>query len=105
MTTLGPDEPGKAEVSADVIRTSVFVCDDRQLAVDLGALRGVSLGPEVIAAELGDVLAGSHPGRISPEQTTVYGGVGLAFQDAIAAWQVYEKAIADGAGQRFDFLE
>ena len=39
MTTLGPDEPGKAEVSADVIRTSVFVCDDRQLAVDLGALR------------------------------------------------------------------
>ena len=104
VTTLGPDEPGKAEVSADVIRTSVFVCDDRQLAIDLGALRGVGLGPEAIAAELGDVLAGSHPGRMSPEQTTVYGGVGLAFQDAIAAWQVYEKAIAGGAGQRFDYL-
>ena len=105
VTTLGPDEPGKAEVSAEVVRTSLFICDDRQLAVDVGALRGVGLGAEAIAAELGDVLAGSHPGRTSPEQTTVYGGVGLAFQDAVAAWHVYEKATAAGTGQRFDYLE
>jgi ornithine cyclodeaminase len=104
VTTLGPDEPGKAEVSADVIRTSLFVCDDRQLAVDVGALRGVGLGPDAVAAELGDVLAGSHPGRTSPRETTVYGGVGLAFQDAIAAWHVYERATAAGTGQRFDYM-
>ena len=29
VTTLGADEPGKAEVSADVIMSSLFVCDDR----------------------------------------------------------------------------
>ena len=104
VTTLGPDEPGKAEVSADVIRAGLFVCDDRELAAELGALRGVGLGAEAVAAELGDVLAGGHPGRTTADQITVYGGVGLAFQDAVAAFQVYEKARARGRGQRLDFL-
>jgi ornithine cyclodeaminase len=97
VTTLGADEPGKAEVSSDVIRSSLFVCDDRQLAVEMGALRGVGLGAEVIGAELGEVLGGSHPGRTSDEQCTIYGGVGLAFQDAVAAWQVYEHAVSGDA--------
>ena len=32
VSTIGPDEPGKCEVSAEVIRDAVFVCDDRDLA-------------------------------------------------------------------------
>ena len=54
-------------------------------------------GAEVIGAELGEVLGGSHPGRTSDEQRTIYGGVGLAFQDAVAAWQVYEHAVSGGS--------
>ena len=76
VTTLGPDEPGKAEVSADVIRASLFVCDDRQLAVEVGALRGVGLGPDAVSAEMGEVLAGQHPGRTSSDEITVYAGDG-----------------------------
>jgi len=38
VTTLGADEPGKAEVSVEVIRSALFVCDDRYLAVGMGAL-------------------------------------------------------------------
>ena len=91
---MGADEPGKAEVSADVIRSSLFVCDDRQLAFEMGALHGVQLGAEAIGAELGDVLGGTHPGRTSEEQVTIFGGVGLAFQDAVTAWQVYEHAMS-----------
>ena len=97
VTTLGADEPGKAEVSADVIRSSLFVCDDRQLAAEMGALGGAGLGADVIAAELGEVLGGSHPGRTSDGQLTVYGAVGLPFQDAVAAWQVYKHAVSAGA--------
>jgi ornithine cyclodeaminase len=104
VTTLGADEPGKAEVSAEVIRDALFVCDDRALAVEMGALGGVGLGPEAVGAELGEVLAGAHPGRTSPEQLTVYGGVGLAFQDVVAAWAVYEAARRIGAGREIDFL-
>jgi len=104
VTTLGADEPGKAEVSADVILDALFVCDDRALAVEMGALAGVGLGPDAVGAELGEVFAGTHPGRTSPDQVTVYGGVGLAFQDAVAAWPVYEAARALGKGREVDFL-
>jgi ornithine cyclodeaminase len=104
VTTLGPDEPGKAEVDANVIREGLFVCDDRALAVELGALCGIGLGDDHVDAEFGDVLAGTHPGRTSADQITIYGGVGLAFQDAIAAWQVYEAAKARGVGRAIDFL-
>lgn len=85
MTSLGADEPGKTELSADVISLSLFVCDDRQLAVEMGTLRGVQLGTATIAPEVGEVFAGTHPGRTPDEQITTYGGVGLAFQDAVAA--------------------
>jgi ornithine cyclodeaminase len=104
VTTLGPDEPGKAEVAADVITNGLFVCDDRALAVEMGALAGVGLGAAAVGAELGELLAGRHPGRTSPHEITVYGGVGLAFQDAVAAWTVYEAARAAGRGRAIDFL-
>ncbi len=104
VTTLGADEPGKAEVAADVLTGGLFVCDDRTLAVEMGACAGVGLGREAVDAELGEVLAGRHPGRTTPEQITVYAGVGLAFQDAVAAWTAYEAARAAGRGRSIDFL-
>jgi ornithine cyclodeaminase/alanine dehydrogenase-like protein (mu-crystallin family) len=105
VTTLGADEPGKAEVAADVILRALFVCDDRALAVSMGALGGVGLGEEAVGAELGEVLSGAHPGRTSPEQLTVYGGVGLAFQDVVAAWAVYQAALDRGVGRELNFLD
>ncbi len=104
VTTLGADEPGKAEVVAEVVRDAVFVCDDRELAVRMGAVGGVGLDAAAIDAELGEVLAGTHPGRRSAADVTVYGGVGLAFQDLVAAWLVYGAARARGIGREVDLL-
>ena len=104
VPTLGADEPGKVEVSADVIRASLFFCDDAALAVEMGALAGAGLSSDQVAAELGEVLAGKHPGRTSPDQVTIYGGVGLAFQDAVCAWHLYQAARNKGIGQEIDFL-
>lgn len=104
VTTLGADEPGKAEVAAEVLRAAVVVCDDRALAVEMGAVGGVGLDAAAIAAELGEVLAGTHPGRTSADDITVYGGVGLAFQDLVVAWQAYRTARARGLGMDVDLL-
>lgn len=104
VTTLGADEPGKAEISADILRSALVICDDRELAIEMGALGAVGLGPEAIAAELGEVLSGLHPGRTESRQITVFGGVGLAFQDAVAAWAIYQEALRRNAGQEVDFL-
>ncbi len=103
VTTLGADEPGKAEVSADLILASRFFCDDRALAVGGGAVGNVGLGDEAITGELGDVVGGRVPGRLGDE-LTVYGGVGLAWMDLAAAWLVYQEALTAGVGRRVDFL-
>lgn len=104
ITTLGADQPGKAEVAGAIIEQALFVCDDRALALEMGAIAGVGLGPEAIDAELGEVLAGVHPGRATPEQISVYGSVGLAFQDLVAGWQVYQAARQAEVGVEVDFL-
>jgi ornithine cyclodeaminase len=104
VTTLGADEPGKAEVAAEVLRDAVFVCDDRALAVRMGAIGGAGLDATAVDAELGEVLAGTHPGRTSDTDVTAYGGVGLAFQDLVAAWLVYGAARARGVGRKVDLL-
>ncbi|HQV27089.1 MAG TPA: ornithine cyclodeaminase family protein [Thermoflexales bacterium] len=103
ITTIGPDEPGKCEVSAELLRHSVFVCDDRDLAASMGAIAGAGLSIRQVHAELGDVLAGRATGRSSPGEITVYGAVGLAFQDLVVAWQVYHAAQLTGAGTRIGF--
>jgi ornithine cyclodeaminase len=41
---------------------------------------------------------------VNAEQITIYGGVGLAFQDAVAAWQIYPAARSRGLGREIDFL-
>jgi len=92
ITTLGPDQPGKAEVDAGLIRKSLFACDDRDLAVEMGAIGGVGLGADAIHAEIGEVIAGTKTGRSSADQITIFGSVGLAFQDLAAAWLAYGKA-------------
>lgn len=105
ITTLGADQPGKAEVARELLQQALFVCDDRELAVEMGALAGVGLGPEAVDAELGEVLAGVHPGRTGADQITVCGNVGLAFQDLVAGWQVYQAARRAKMGIEVDFLQ
>lgn len=103
MTTLGPDQPGKCEVHADLVRTSLFACDDRDLAVRMGAIGGAGLDAEAIHAELGEIIGGARPGRTQPHEITIYGGVGLAFQDLAAAWQVYQAALRQPDLRSIDF--
>ncbi|NVJ21401.1 MULTISPECIES: ornithine cyclodeaminase family protein [Myxococcus] len=103
ITTLGADEPGKAEVSAELLRQARFICDHRGLSVASGAVGNVGLGEDAIHAELGEVLAGLKPGRTSPDEVTVFGAVGLPFQDLAAAWHVFQAAQGDDTIHGMDF--
>jgi ornithine cyclodeaminase len=103
ITAVGADEPAKGEADADLIRSALFVCDDRDLAVRMGAVGGAGLGPEAVHAELGEVIAGVKPGRTSEQQITMFGSVGLAFQDLAACWGVYGRAKELGVGLDVEF--
>jgi ornithine cyclodeaminase/alanine dehydrogenase-like protein (mu-crystallin family) len=47
-----------------------------------------------IFAELGEVVAGSKPGRQSDDEITLYKSVGVAVEDIVAADLVYRRAVA-----------
>lgn len=98
VTTLGPDSPGKVEVDADLLEAAHVVCDDVGLAREMGCLHpwpSRSFAPVSLTA----VLRGEVPGRCDPLQRTVFGSVGLPFQDLAAAWLVYQAAQRAGRGQ------
>jgi ornithine cyclodeaminase/alanine dehydrogenase-like protein (mu-crystallin family) len=48
--------------------------------------------------EIGEVLAGTRPGRTSRDDITVYKSTGHAVEDAAAARLVYDRAKAEGVG-------
>ncbi|HET9452246.1 MAG TPA: ornithine cyclodeaminase family protein [Aggregicoccus sp.] len=103
VTSLGADEPGKAECSRSLLEAARVVVDHRGLALSMGAVGNVGLGEQSIHAELGEVLAGLKPGRSNAGELTVFGGVGLPFMDLAAAWSVYLAAREDEALPRLDF--
>ena len=70
----------------------------------VGLLCGAGLNKAWIDAELGEVIGEQHPGRTDDEQITVYGAVGVAFQDLVTAWQLYQTAQSKNIGQQINFL-
>jgi len=48
--------------------------------------------------EVGEVLAGTRPGRTSEDEVTVYKSTGHAVEDAATARLVYDRARAEGVG-------
>ena len=66
-----------------------------------GAHELQGLDPEMVT-ELGEVLAGTRPGRESAGELTVYKSTGHAVEDAATARLVYDRACAAGAGTRLN---
>jgi ornithine cyclodeaminase/alanine dehydrogenase-like protein (mu-crystallin family) len=58
-------------------------------------LQGLDAGS---ITEVGEVLAGTKPGRLSRDEITIYKSTGHAVEDAAAARLVYDRARAEGAG-------
>jgi ornithine cyclodeaminase/alanine dehydrogenase-like protein (mu-crystallin family) len=56
-----------------------------------------------LAAELGEVLLGSRPGRVSDDELTVYKSMGSVIEDLAAAEVVIRRAGELGAGRRVPF--
>jgi ornithine cyclodeaminase/alanine dehydrogenase-like protein (mu-crystallin family) len=97
FTSLGADEPGKAELASDLLDAALLVVDDRELAAGVGVLRAAD-------ATLGEVARSEHPGRTTDTDRTVYAPVGMPWQDLALAWTAYGRAEREGIGRRVDLL-
>lgn len=97
FTSLGVDEPGKAELAADLLDAALLVVDDRELTSRVGVLRSAD-------ATLGEIVRSGHPGRTHDTDRTVYAPVGMPWQDLALAWAAYGRAEREGIGRRVDLL-
>jgi alanine dehydrogenase len=94
--------PSGREVDADTVADSLLVVESRASALaapPAGAPELVDVEPAHVHAELGELVAGTKPGRTSPEQITLYKSVGIAVQDAAAAALVLAAARERSVGQ------
>jgi ornithine cyclodeaminase/alanine dehydrogenase-like protein (mu-crystallin family) len=92
VTAVGSDGPGKQELDPAVLkRADLLVVDSRDQCSRLGELQRA---PDEAsrAVELGEICAGSKPGRTNDSQLTVCDLTGLGVQDVAAANAVMRGA-------------
>jgi ornithine cyclodeaminase/alanine dehydrogenase-like protein (mu-crystallin family) len=94
--TFGP------ELDPAIVRSGRVFVEWRGAAANpppAGAHELQGLDPATLT-EVGEVLAGTRPGRTADGELTVYKSTGHAVEDAAAADLVYRRALASGTGVR-----
>ena len=84
-------------VTVDSRPTALKEAGDLLPALEKGRLHAGAL------TEIGEVIAGTRPGRTSPEQVTLFESQGMAMQDLVIAAELITLARAQGVGQEVDF--
>lgn len=103
VTAAGSSIPSTRELDSQTMADATLFVDRRESTVNeagdyLFPMREGLIGPGHIAAELGEVLTGAHPGRTSAAELTVFKSLGLAVEDLAAADHVLARAEAEDAG-------
>ncbi|HWH06038.1 MAG TPA: ornithine cyclodeaminase family protein [Gaiellaceae bacterium] len=108
VNAVGSSVPSARELDTETVAAASLFVDRRESTLHesgdyiLAAAEG-AIGPDDIRAELGEVLVGTHPGRTSDEELTVFVSLGLAVEDLAAAELVVRKARERGAGTEVAF--
>jgi ornithine cyclodeaminase len=107
VNSVGYNTSGEGEVDVATVRDALVFVESRAStlapppsgAVELNrAIAEGAITPDHIRAELGEVVAGTAPGRISADEITLYKSVGVAVEDAAAAALVLRAAQERGIG-------
>ena len=106
IACMGTDTRGKQEVEAALVaRASVFT-DEVAQSVSIGeAQHAIAEGliTQADLIQLGAVINGTHPGRTSDDQITLFDGTGVGLQDLAVAAAVVNLAIDRGVAIQVDF--
>jgi alanine dehydrogenase len=106
VTSVGYNPNGR-ELDDATVAAALVVVESRESALApvpsgstdlLGPIAAGVISAEHVHAELGELAAGTRPGRAGPEQITLYKSVGVAVQDAAAAALVLAAARERGVG-------
>ncbi len=108
INAVGSCFPTTRELDTETVAQASFFTDRRESCVNeagdyvIAAAEG-AVGPDHIRAELGEVLAGMHPGRESEGELTVFESLGIAVEDLASAELVLRRAREQGVGAEVEF--
>lgn len=108
VNAVGSCFPTTRELDTETVAHSSFFTDRRESCLNeagdfiLAAADG-AVGPDHIRAELGEVLAGMHPGREHEDELTVFESLGIAVEDLASAELVVRRARERGVGTEVAF--
>ena len=104
VNAVGSSVPSARELDEETMAAATLVVDRRESALnEAGDLLLAGFGEVRIAAELGEVLEGAHPGRSRDDELTVFKSLGLGVEDLAAAELVVRKAREQGVGTEVAF--
>lgn len=106
LACMGTDTKGKQEVDAALLARATVFTDEIAQSVSIGEAQhavanGTLPGEDIV--ELGAVINGTHPGRRSAAEITLFDGTGVGLQDLAVAAAVVDLAIARDVAQKIDF--
>lgn len=103
IAAVGADSETKQELEPLLVAQNKTVVDMVEQCASIGELHhAIASGlmtKQHVHAELGEVVAGTKPGRTSPDEIIIFDSTGMALQDVIAAATVFEKAVDKGVGR------
>ena len=108
VNAVGSSTPAARELDGPTLAAAELLADRREAALAesgdiLGALREQAMTPAHIQAELGEVLAGRHPGRRGEGSFTIFKSLGFGAQDLAAIELALDRAVELGLGREFEF--
>jgi alanine dehydrogenase len=92
INAVGAPRPDWRELDDEVLRRARVYVDSREAAMKES---GDVIAAEEIFAEIGEVAAGTKPGRRSAKEVTLFKSLGLAVEDVATAELVYRKSLEE----------
>lgn len=99
LACMGTDTKGKQEVEAALLARAAVFTDEVAQSTTIGEAQHAIAAGLIAATDitpLGAAINGTHPGRTSPDQITLFDGTGVGLQDLAVAARVVELARAAG---------
>lgn len=106
VACMGTDTKGKQEVESALLARATVFTDEVAQSITIGeAQHAVAEGLicEADVNQIGAVINGTHPGRRSDSEITLFDGTGVGLQDLAVAASVVDLAVAKGVAIEVDF--
>lgn len=99
IACMGTDTKGKMEVDADLVAAARVFTDEVAQSITIGETQHAIAAGSIAEADItpiGDVINGTHGGRASGDEITLFDGTGVGLQDLAVASVAVELAKQQG---------